>query len=254
MNTVFLLLYPSINLIVTGLFAGVVLRQYLRRHRAYQLYWTIALSMAFVATLAYVAMILVQPASDLGVLCFKLYYILGAALMPAWLGLGSIALVANARVTRICLVVLSVLSVLAALLIVFAGVDRVQLSQIAGTPGTGILQPKVGAWLITIIILNTLGVVAVVGVAIYSAWNMKRHQGSGTLLMANMLILAGDLINAFAGTTARLGVKNIFWLIMTFGWTVFFMGVLLASRARKPAATEKPEGRQKNVEALHGAS
>jgi hypothetical protein len=254
MNTVILLLYPSVNVIVTGLFAGVVLRQYLRRHRAYQLYWTIALSMAFVATLAYVAMILVQPTSDLGVLCFKLYYILGAALMPAWLGLGSIALVASARMTRICLVVLSVLSVLATLLIVFAGVDRVQLSHIAGTPGTGILQPEVGAWLITIIILNTLGVVAVVGVAIYSAWNVKRRQGSGTLLGANMLILAGDLINAFAGTTARLGVKNIFWLIMTLGWTVFFMGVLLASRARKPVATEKPGGRQKNAEALHGAS
>lgn len=251
MNTVTLLLYPTANVIVTGLFAGVVLRQYLRRHRTYQLYWTIALCMAFIATLAYVAMILVQPASDLGVLCFKIYYILGAALMPAWLGLGSIALVANARMTRSCLVVLSVLSALAALLIAFAGVDREQLSQIAGTPGTGILQPSVGAWLITIIILNTLGVVAVVGVAIYSAWKVKRRQGSGTLLAANLLILAGDLINAFAGTTARLGVKNIFWLIMVVGWTVFFIGVLLASRTRNSVALAKPKEQEKPVEASH---
>src|SRR5438132_1740411 len=117
MNNLFLLLYPGINVIVTGLFAGIVLRQYVQRHRLYQLYWGIALSMAFVATLAYVFMIVVQPTSDTGVLFFRLYYILGAALMPSWLGLGSIALVARAHITRICLVVLCVLSILAALLI-----------------------------------------------------------------------------------------------------------------------------------------
>jgi hypothetical protein len=197
---------------------------------------------------------LVQPASDPGVLFFQLYYILGAALMPAWLGLGSIALVASARMTRISLAVLSVLSVLAALLIAFAGVDRHQLSHIAGTPGTGILQPGIGAWLITIIILNTLGVVAVVGVAIYSAWKVHRRQGSGTLLRANLLILAGDLINALAGSTARLGVKNVFWLLMALGWTVFFIGVLLASRARHPAAPAKQNGPEQNVGALHSAT
>ena len=106
MNSDILLLFPIINVIVTGLFAGVVLRQYLRRHRAYQLFWAIALFMAFFATLAYVAMILVHPASDLGVLFFRIYYILGAALISAWLGLGSIALVASARITRICLAIL----------------------------------------------------------------------------------------------------------------------------------------------------
>src|SRR5260370_39408637 len=95
MNNLFLLLYPGINVIVTGLFAGVVLRQYVQRHRVYQLYWSIALTMAFVATLAYVLMLAVQPTSEPGALFFRLYYILGAALMPAWLGLGSLALVTN---------------------------------------------------------------------------------------------------------------------------------------------------------------
>ncbi len=62
------LLYPIVNIIVTGLFAGVVLRQYLQRHRTYQLYWAIALSMAFVATLAYVFMMVAQPDSETGIL------------------------------------------------------------------------------------------------------------------------------------------------------------------------------------------
>ncbi len=257
MNNDILFLYPIMNVIVTGLFAGVVSRQYVRRHRPYQLYWAIALFMAFLATLAYLVMILVQPISDSGVVFFRLYYILGAALMPAWLGLGSIALITSARVTRISLIVLGALSLLAILLLSFANVDKEQLSKIAGTPGTGILQPATGAWLITIIILNTLGVVAVVGVAIYSAWQVKRRQGTATLLGANLLILAGDLINAFAGTTARLGVKNIFWLIMALGWTVFFFGVLLASRARKPVNTARQEGQggqKENEKALHSTS
>src|SRR5947209_1595278 len=160
-----LLLFPTINVIVTGLFAAVVLRQYVRRHRLYQLYWGIALSMAFIATLAYVFMILAQPTSDAGMLFFRLYYILGAALMPSWLGLGSIALVANARITRICLVVLCVLSILAALLISIAGVDKHQLSQILARPGTGTLQSEIGAWHITILEFNTLAALGGYGVA-----------------------------------------------------------------------------------------
>jgi hypothetical protein len=235
MNNPILLLYPTVNVVVTALFAGVVLRQYIQRHRTYQLYWAIALSMAFLATLAYVLMIVVQPTSDVGVLFFRIYYILGAALTPAWLGLGSIALVTSARVTHISLTVLCILSVLAVVLILLANVNLANLSHIAGTPGTGILQP--GAWLITIIILNTLGVLAVVGVAIYSGWKLVRRQSSigglstSNILWANVLILVGDLLNGAAGTLARfLSVESTFWLIMSLGWIVFLIGVLLASR------------------------
>src|SRR5215467_7048555 len=218
MNNSILLLYPIVNVVVTAVFAGVVLRQYLRRHRIYQLYWAIGLTMAFLATLAYVLMVVVRPASDAGVLFFRIYYILGAALVPAWLGLGSIALVTSTRVQRICLTILCVLSVLAAVLIALAPVDLSRLSHIAGTPGTGILQP--GAWLITIIILNTLGVLAVVGVAIYSGWKLVSRQrrvadlSTSNILWANVLILIGDLLNGAAGTLARLlGVESTFWLV-----------------------------------------
>ena len=245
MSNTILLLYPIANVLVTLLFAGVVLRQYVRRHKTYQLFWAMALLMAFVATLAYVVMIIVQPTSAFGVLCFRLYYILGAALMPSWLGLGSIALVAKARVTRICLAVLSLLSIIAVLLIASAPLNMHQLSQIAGTPGTSILLPPTGAWLITIIVLNSLGVVAVVGVALYSGWKLFRRQGTSGLLWANVLILGGDLLNGLAGTTARLGVKNIFWLIMIVGWATFFCGVVLASRPKSHTApVEKHVGVQ----------
>ncbi len=247
MNNAILLVSPTINVIVTGLFTGTILRQYLRRHRVYQLYWSIALSMAFLATLAYVLMIVVQPASGAGIVFFRIYYILGAALMPAWLGLGSIALVGKERLKRVCLILLCFLSLLDAAFIFAAVVNTRKLSHIVGTPGTGILQPDV--WLGTTIILNSLGVVAIVAVAIYSAWKLIRRQASVAgmqtlnLLWGNVLILIGALLDAAAGSLARfLGLQSTFWLVMAVGWIVFFGGVMLTGRrsASKKSAEVQP--------------
>jgi hypothetical protein len=246
MNNPILLLPAIINVLVTGLFAGVVLRQYLRRHRMYQLYWSIALSMAFLATVAYVLMLVVQPTSPAGTIFFRVYYIFGAELMPSWLGLGSVALVASARATRICAIALSISSIVAAVLILIATIDMQTLSQIAGTPGTGILL--IGPWLIATITLNSLGVIAVAGVAIYSGWKLLRRQASVAgfrpvnLLWANVLILAGTLLIAVAGTLARFfGVESTFWLVMAAGWIVFFVGVLLTSRRSRTVIPAKKD-------------
>ncbi len=248
MNNPILLLYPIINVIVTALFTAVVLRQYLKRHRPYQLFWSIALGMTLLATLAYVLMIVAQPTSRVGIAFFLTYYIFGASLVPAWLGLGSIALVTSPRVTRICLVVLSILSVLTAVLVAMASIDMHALSQVEGTAGGGILRP--GAWLVMLILLNSLGTLAVAGVAIYSGVQLLRRQGSSNLLWGNVCILAGVLIIAYAGTNVRLlGGENTFWLIMAFGWIVFFVGVLFASRPRTRPVTTKPaeaQGRMVN--------
>jgi hypothetical protein len=241
MQNALLLLPPVVNVIVTAFFAAMILRQYLDRHRSYQLYWSIALVMAFLATLAYIGILLAQPTNSSGILFFRLYYILGGAIMPAWLGLGSIALVCDERVTRIYLGIVSVLSLLAALFVFTARINLDKLSQIAGTPGTGILEP--GAWLALTITLNTAGVIAVAGVALYSGWKIRRRQPgtaglpTRSLLYANILILVGDLLNAIAGSLARfLGIQSTFWLIMAVGWLVFFYGVVLASRRPKVAS------------------
>jgi len=229
------LIPAAINVVVTGLFAAMILAQYLRRRRIYQLYWSIALTMAFIATVAYVAMLLVDPASRAGIILFRMYYILGGTLMPAWLGLGSIALISKGTVTRICLTVLYILSIGAIILIITAKIDVAHLSNIAGGSGTGVLQP--GPWLAATITLNTLGLLAVAGVAAYSGWQLWRRQASVAglqtrhLLLANMLILVGTLLNGIAGSMARfLGIQHVFWLVMAVGWIVFFYGVVLAGR------------------------
>lgn len=271
-NNTILVLFAIVNVAVTALFAGMVLRQYIRRRRIYQLFWVIGLSMAFLATLAYILMVLAGPATDAGELLFRAYYIFGAALVPAWLGLGSIALIASKRISYASLVILCVLSLLAAITIAIASVNADKLRAVAGTPGTGVLAP--GAWLPLIIVLNTLGVLAVVGVAAYSGWKLFQRQAGkrearedgvaqreqvtqppislagfhpGNLFWANVLILTGDLLNATAGTLARaFGLNSSFWLIMALGWIVFFLGVLFTSR--RPT-TERPMRRPVEVKA-----
>jgi hypothetical protein len=91
-------------------------------------------------------------------------------------------------------------------------------------------------------------VLAVVGVAAYSGWKLIRRQSSVAgiqtinLLWANVLILAGDLLNAAAGSLARFfGLQSSFWIIQAFGWTIFFAGVLLASRRPVTASQTSPK-------------
>lgn len=245
-QNVFLFSCAIINVIVLAIFTATILHQYIRRRREAQLYWTLALFMAFSATLAYICMVVSTPTSQMGIFYFRLYYTLGAALTPAWLGLGSLALVTGKRVARTCCFLLSGASLWAVAAISDASLNMTALSHVAGTPGTGILQPATGAWLITIIVLNTLGVVLLAGVALYSGWQLLRRRTSvagfrpGNLLWANVLILGGALLNAAAGTLARaFGLSSSFWLIMALGWIIFYLGVILTSkRGQASARTE----------------
>jgi hypothetical protein len=257
MNSTLLILPPIVNVIVTGLFAAVVLRQYIQRRRNYQLYWSVALVMAFLATLAYIGMLAAVPTSTVGLALFLVYYALGGTLMPSWLGLGSLALI-KPRFADLCFRILNVVSVVAFFAVCFGALnlDTQKLSTVAGTPGTGVL--RFGLWTIFTIVLNSLGIIAVAGVALYSGWKLLgervhldahfhlsfiqfhiyKSQPSTTrenrtlhILWANVLIFIGSILDATAGSLARFfGVESTFWLVMAVGWIILFLGVLLASR------------------------
>ncbi len=259
LQNIFLLAFAIINVIVVAIFAGTILLQYRQKRREYQLYWAIGLLMAFVATLSYLLMMANTSTSSTGISFFRLYYTLGAALTPAWLGLGSIALVTGKRLTRTCFLLLCLASLLAVITISEAPINITVLAKIAGTPGTGILGP--GAWLPTIIVLNSLGVLAVVGVAAYSGWKLLRRQTNVAgfhpinLLWANVLMLTGDLFNAAAGTLSRaFNLSSSFWLIMAIGWIIFYAGVLLTGRRTRTLQQTEPSAEiQKSASSVTNA-
>ncbi|HEU0169199.1 MAG TPA: hypothetical protein VFS62_15590 [Chloroflexota bacterium] len=215
------MLYPLAVAVISALFAGTVLNQFATRGHAHQLIWTVALGMSAVASAAYV--LALPPTAS--TTAFRTYYALGAVLMPAWLGLGSIFLVAARRFADWCAAGLLAASALAVSSVSNAGLDTRAFAGLNGGPGSGILTP--GPWLPLTIILNTLGVVAVVGVAIYSAVRVVQRKGSGRLLLANVCIAVGDLIVGVAGSMARTGHPELFWITMLVGWIVIFAGFLL---------------------------
>jgi len=228
-------LYPIAVSALSALFAAVLLGQYIRRRRPYQLIWTLALTMSALASMAYVWAL--PPTSS--PLAFRAYYALGGALMPAWLGLGSVYLVMPQRGAERLAGALTTLSAIAAGAVIAAPLDLAALHGLQGGPGTGILLP--GAWLPLTVVLNTLGVAAVVGVAVYSGMLAARRRGDSWLLGSNALIAAGDLVVGAAGAMARTGRPELFWVTMLAGWAIIFAGFMLAGANRRFTPGSRPD-------------
>ncbi len=228
------MIYPLAVAMLSSAFAAAVACQFAARRRPHQLIWALALAMSALASAGYV--LALPPTSS--ALAFRLYYALGALLMPAWLGLGSIFLAAPRRVADLALAALVNVGALGVGAVFSAPLNADALAHLDGGPGTGILEP--GAWLPITIALNTFGVLAVAGVAVHSGVQLARRQGSGRLLAANALIAAGDLIVGIAGSMARTGLPELFWATMFAGWLVIFAGFLLTQPAAMPAAGSRP--------------
>ena len=208
--------------LVDAAFAIVVGNQWVARRRTYQAAWLAALIMAAIAAASYVLFLLLgRPA-----IFFRLYYLFGAALNVAFLGLGSLFL-ATGRSLRPLVVVLVAASVLTAALIFSAPVDPIAL---AATSGAGANVFSTGPWLIMLVLLNTFGTVCLVGVALQSAWASWRRTGSLERALPNVVIALGALTIAAAGSLARFSGAGGFWLTMLTGWIVMFIGFLLANR------------------------
>jgi len=227
--------YPIVVAIISLVFALQVGAQYSRRRRPYQALWTVSLAMSFVASVAYA----VTLATNNSPAWFRIYYLFGGLLMPAYMGTGSLYLAYSKRTGNVALAVVAILSVLGAVLLAMAPIDAQALAALNGGPGTGVLKP--GAWLPVLIVLNTYGLAAVVWVALASGWRAARRTGSGAMASGNLLLALGVIILGAAGTAARLGSGGYFWLTMALGWLVTYAGfrVIDRSYARGRVAGQK---------------
>lgn len=219
-----MLLYPLIVAVVSLAFGVTVFTQWLRRRRPQQLIWGIALLMAALASFAYAGFL-----GNGDALLFRVYYLFGALLMAAYLGMGSLYLALRKRTADLILATLVIASALAVALLLVAPVNAAQLHYVQhhGGAGQGVLKP--GLWLVLLILHNVFGAVAVVGVALYSAYKVLRRQAPRRFAAANITIAVGTLIISEAGTAARVGSPNYFWVFMTIGWIVIFAGFLLTT-------------------------
>ncbi len=229
--------YPIIVLVVSGAFFLAILRQYIQRRRPYQLAWALSLATAVGGSLAYVIFL----AHDKSELAFRLYYVFGALLTAPLLGLGSILLIARGGEARArarwMAAAVAVVGVIGAIVLLTDPINHYVLRQLDGGPGTNPDVYTANAGKVFVIALNIFGAVAVVGVAIYSAWQLYKRHGSRRLVTANVVIAVGTYIISQAGGMARTGHgAGLFWLTMTIGWVVLFGGFLLTFTLQRESA------------------
>jgi hypothetical protein len=69
----------------------------------------------------------------------------------------------------------------------------------------------------------------VIWVALYSAYKMLQRQAPVRFAAANITIVMGTAVISGAGSAARLGSPNAFWVLMALGWIIIFAGFLLTT-------------------------
>ncbi|MGH3100876.1 MAG: hypothetical protein ACRDPU_07780 [Thermoleophilia bacterium] len=224
-------LLPGVAAAASAAFAVAVLRQYAARHRPYQLAWGIALSMFTVASLALTAGVVAGWTP----LSFKLYYLFGAILNVPWLALGTVELLASARVRRAYLAGLAVFTVLSVVLVAMA---RVTADDLAGR-----LLPEGKEFLplavrVLAFLGNTVGTLVVVGGAVASGLAMRSRRDLRPRFEGNLLIALGVLLAAGGGVFAFLASSDKLALGLAVGASVMYLGFRRASApARPPVAS-----------------
>ncbi len=163
---------PFISSAIMLAFVVVVLRRWWRRKAPHMLVWGIGLSMFGVGTLmgAYSAVACNNVA-------FRAWYLFGAMLTAAWIGQGSVYLLAKRPIPHATLAVLVVVS-LASLY----GIATLTLDSTTASSDLSLseqyqdIMPTTWVRFPTTMVLNLYGTLALVGGALYSAWLFWRKR------------------------------------------------------------------------------
>ena len=206
---------PLVSSIVSLIFALTVLDQYFARRRSYQVVWAIGLLMYFIATGAEFWV----EAGGLNETAYRLWYLFGAILVAAYLGVGTLYLLVPRRTAHIIMLVLGVISVYAVFKVFTVPLDLSGLDYLAGTA-----MPKEVRLMTPF--LNSFGTLALVGGALYSAFVFWRRRFMPHRVLSNVLIAIGAILPAVGGTRMRLGSPELFYLLELLGVIIIFLGFL----------------------------
>ena len=228
-------LLPFTSAIVSFVFAFFIFKRYSTKRRPHLLLWGIGMLFYGIGGFceAYFG------AFGWNALIFRMWYLFGAILVAAWLGQGTVYLLAKRRTANILMVILGIASLYAAIRIFGAELDPSLLtssvhtgSELSGhaitTPGIRSLTP----------FFNLYGVVTLVGGAVYSAWIFYRKRVLLHRTIGNILIAVGALAPAFGGAFSRFGIPGALYIGELLGATLIFLGFW---RATTPMEKKQPQ-------------
>jgi hypothetical protein len=212
-------------------FAGLVLRQYLRRRRAHQLAW-------FVGLLFYAVAAAMEAWSEYGEswdpTVYRIYIVLAASLV-GFLGLGSLYLVARRRVWGH-----AYLAFLIVCLAVFLyGTFTARLVTAKLQPGITVGGQALGESLsfprVMSLPFNITGSLLLIGGAVISIWRFARRREFAYRVWANVLIAVGAGLIGAIGSRARLGDTTGLYPAEMVASAVLLAGFLLAGTLERGA-------------------
>lgn len=218
---------PWLSTIVSFIFTVVVYTRYRQRGGIHLLLWALGLLFYGLGTLGEVILGLTYSAFVL-----KLWYLMGAMLTAAWLGMGTVHLLIRKGNTAMILTwVLAAVSLLAVFLVFSAPVNDVayEVSRPASEQYRDILT-RSGLIIFLTILLNIYGTITLVGGAIYSAFLFWRKKVLANRMYGNILIAAGALSPALGGTFLKAGLVDFLYLSELIGAVVMFAGFILATQ------------------------
>jgi len=228
---------PFISATVSTIFAIFVLARYAKRKAPHLLLWGIG--MIFYAIGGFCEGY--YGAFGWNETIFRMWYLFGAILVAAWLGQGTVFLLAKKPWTTITMVVLLLGSIYGAVRVFTAQLDPSLLtasvhtgSELSGhaivTDGVRVLTP----------FFNLYGTVTLVGGAAYSAWIFFRKRVLLHRTIGNVLIAAGALAPAFGGSASRFGIPAALYWGELLGALLMFAGFLRATTPMK-SEVKQPE-------------
>ena len=229
--------YISIlSTIVTFIFAAAVFKRWSYKKPNHLLLWGLGLVFYGIGTLTEVILSFTYSSFVL-----KLWYLTGAMLTAAWLGQGTVYLLVRRRgVAHVLMAVLALASLASLALVVAAPVTEAaaayNLNQPASLQYKDILE-RSGMMIMFTVLLNIYGTLALVGGALYSAFLFWRKKVLANRLVGNILIAAGALMPAIAGSFVKAGLVDFLYVSEFIGVVLMYAGFLRAT-ASQPA--EKP--------------
>jgi len=207
---------PLASSIISLIFGVIVLDQFFARRKPYQLIWAIGLFMYCISTAAEFW----TETWGLNETIYRLWYLIGAIFVAAYLGMGTLYLLTPRRLAHIIMAILLVASLYAIFRVFTVSLDLSTLYYLSGQAmpqGVRLMTP----------LFNTFGTVALVGGAIYSAWVYWRRKVMPHRVVSNILIAVGAILPAIGGTHMRLGGSlQLFYLFELLGIIIIFVGFL----------------------------
>ena len=224
---------PYISTIVTFAFTVAVYNRYRQRGGIHLLLWAIGLLFYGIGTLSEVILGLTFNAFVL-----KVWYLTGAMLTAALLGMGTVHLLIRKGNTATFLTwVLAAISVFAFILILLAPVTSTtyDVTHPASEQYKEIFS-RSGLIILLTILLNIYGTLTLVGGAIYSAFLFWRKKILANRMFGNILIAAGALSPAMGGSFLRAGLADLLYLSELIGAILMFIGFLMATSGNSDPA------------------